>query len=165
MTKDKSEALEMLEFVANRFDTSPWTFSHDIGDLKHIRYRHDYTGYNAWWRRALRAFSPREWFSWGHIDKAVFGSWWRKAHPRSVLAHIRVNLMKKSHLPDGIVLGPGVITHWQEDGVFISLMNPDVATAILDFIKDRPEDKHAIRMREAIEAAHERNEKQGEVND
>lgn len=161
MTKDTSEALEMLDFVANKFDTAPWTFSYDTGDLKHIRYRKDYTGYNVWWRRALRAFSMRKWFSWGPIDKAVFGSWWEKAHPMSVLAHIRVNLMKESHLPDGIVLGSGVIAHWQEDGIFISLMNPDVANAVLDFIKDRPEDEHAIRMKEAIEGAHERNKAQG----
>lgn len=165
MTKDKSEALEMLDFVANKFDTEPWTYTHDTGDLKHIRYKTDYTGYNAWYRRLWRAFGPLLWGPLSKIDKIIFDSWWDKVKPPGSFAHIKVQLEKYRNLPDGVVKGAGVITPWEEDGVFISLMNPDVANAVLDFIKDRPEDKHAIRMKEAIEAAHERNEKQGGAND
>ena len=157
MTKDKSEALEMLDFVANKFEEEPWTFSYDTGDLKHIRYRRDYTGYDAWYRRVWRAFGPNLWGPRDNLDKIFHKSWWDKIRLGTLVAHVKVNLAKENNLPDGVVQGCGVIAHWSENGIFISLMNPDVSNAVLDFIKDRPEDKHAIRMREAIEAAHARN--------
>lgn len=151
-----SDALETLDWVANKFEEEPWTFSYDTGDLKHIRYRRDYTGYDAWYRRAWRAFGPNLWGPRDNVDKIFYKSWRDKVRLGTLAAHVKVNLAKENNLPEGIVKGCGVIAHWSENGIFISLMNPDVANVILDFIKDRPEDKHAIAIREELEKAYER---------
>lgn len=159
-----SRALKMLDFVANEFEDEPWTFTHDLGDLKHIRYRSDYTGYNAWYRRVWRAFGPSMWGPLSNVDKMFYSSWRDKVNLGALKGRIKAFLGKDKNLPDGIVKGCRVITHWSEYGTFISMMNPDVANIILDFIETEPENPFAQRMKGAIEDAHERNQKEYESN-
>ena len=70
-----------------------WTYSGDLGDLKHIRYASDWQGYNHPWRRIVRTvrdvvrgiiFGPSE------LDRMLHVS---PRNPPMMWAHIRVGLL------------------------------------------------------------------------
>lgn len=126
MTDD--ELLDWADFVANKFQSNRegWIYTRDTGDLKHIRYGRDSTGYNSFWKRLKRAFQPKMHFTSGFMHKPSL-SWSR--------AWVSVSLRKDDNKPDGVLNGGSIITHWEEDGEYIMLMGPTVGSIVLDFVR------------------------------
>lgn len=149
--------IKYVEFLATKFssDREPWVYSRDTGDLVHIRYRSDFTGYNHWTNRFKRAFD------WKHLTgtdsfSRMFGKE-RSAKLRFLhaVAWIRVSLRKSTNLPDGQV--NGILTHWEENGEYITMMCPTVGLEVLNFLKAEPDNEHAkailTEMRRAYNAS------------
>lgn len=122
------DVLDWLDFVSGKFASSRegWIYKRDTGDLEHIRYKSDSTGYNSFWSRIRRALSPKM-----HFKKTSFTT----PGPLWSLAWIRVSMTKDDNLPDGVVNGGNIITHWEEDGEYIMLMGPTVGRIVLDFMR------------------------------
>ena len=59
-------------------------------------------------------------------------------------------LKRDQNLPDGVLDGGNIITFWSETGYYLSLMQPTVGEMLADFLKEEPENPHAIRMTEEI---------------
>lgn len=146
------DILDWLEFVATKFASSGdgWIYTRNTGDLEHIRYKADSTGYNSFWSRLGRAFSPKM-----HFKKTSFvtpGLSWS-------LAWIRVSLSKDKNMPDGVVNRGNIITHWEEDGEYIMLMGPTVGKIFLDFMRANRDHELTVaalaEMRRLIEIAKE----------
>ena len=145
--KDK-QLLDWAEFVATKFSRNleGWVYSRDTGDLEHIRYRGDHTGYNHWTKRVKRAigdwnpvtyFAPKD--SLGQMfkdDKPTVRGYFQRA---VIWSH--VSLRKEKNLPDGQI--NGIITHWEEHGEYIALFQPRVGVRVIEFIRSEPDHPHA----------------------
>jgi len=141
--KDK-ELLDFVEFVATKFqdDREGWVYSRDLGDLKHIRYESDYTGYNHWTKRIKRAFAPRYLFGRDSISRTLgFGSGGLKQRVKEAVAWAKVSLEKEKNLPDGII--NGIPTNWEEHGEYLMAMQPRVGAKVIEFLRAEPGHPHA----------------------
>lgn len=140
MTPEKVKALARSRATEHVSDVDrSWVFSPDTGDLKHVRFRSDYTGFNVGWRRVWRTFGPGMWGPRTRLEKQIYRTWWEKAgHP---WIHIKVFLPKDTNLPDGQVNGN--LTFWFEKGQYITLFGPSVGVKVLDFLDAEPDNPHA----------------------
>lgn len=148
-----------LKAYANHFARRDWEYSRDH-DIKHIRYAGDYKGYDSWGKRIRRTFLPSQssrrlsrslnkmfgdlrepW--WRHPNKAVITAWWK------IYAHFRVGLRTQTHTPDGTI--NGIITHWEEDGEYIQMVQPSVGDLLADFLLDEPNHPHAVLIRAELQ--------------
>lgn len=143
------EVGKYVKSLATHFtsQTKGWYYTRDIGDLKHIRYGSDSTGYNHWTKRVRRAFD------WKHLTgRDPFSRMFRnkgvKRRLISAWAWIYVSLRKDNHRPDGVV--GGAITHWEEDGEYIESMGPTIGVLVAEFLIAEPEHPHAIRIADEI---------------
>lgn len=143
--------LKWARFVATKFQSNVegWTYTRDLGKLKHIRYESDYTGYNHWTKRLGRAvgkWNPVTYFA----PKDSLDKMFKEKNPtirgyfmRSWI-WARVSLRKDSNLPDGLLNGNPVF--WEEDGEYGVLFGPTVGVKVLDFLEAEPENPHAVEI-------------------
>jgi hypothetical protein len=116
-----------------------WVYTRDTGDLEHIRYRHDYTGYHSLRRRLKRAFNLKRLLGRDPLSRALG---FRPSFT-SAIAWIQVSLRKQTNLPDGALHGRSVITMWEEDGEYIEMVGPTIGEKIADFLEQDPENPHS----------------------
>lgn len=133
---------EWAQFVASKFERNHdgWEYSRDVGDLEHIRYKSDHTGYQHWTKRVKRAFNWRMLTGRDRLSKQLGFKW-------SILGAwtwIRVSLRKDTNTPDGVINSGSIITFWEEDGEYITLFGPTVGMKVLEFLKAEPEHPHAV---------------------
>ena len=160
---DDTKLLEFAQFVTDKFtrNHSPWTYTRDLGELKHIRYTSDYTGYNRWDKRFKRFLHEIFVAYWSRSDDFLNinrgKSFWHRVKHWPI--HFRVDwnvyVRKSTNRPDGVV-GP-VITHWEEDGEYIMLFGPTIGREVLKFVNAEPDNEHAktivAAMSEAVKAS------------
>lgn len=145
MAKTDKDLIEFAQFVATKFQSNRtgWVYSRNTGDLKHIRYEHDYTGYNHWKKRLRRAFDLKHLLGRDSFTLGLFGK--RKESLKFKLMRavvwIKISLSKDDNLPDGQINGN--LTHWEEDGEYIALFQPRVGVKVLDFLRAEPDNPHA----------------------
>jgi len=157
MDKRDDDILKFAEFVATKFQSNRdgWIYSRDTGDLKHIRYEHDYTGYNHWTQRVQRAFDLKHLIGRDSFTRQILGD--RKESLRTKYLHARawitVSLKKDSNLPDGQINGN--LTHWEEDGEYIALFQPRVGVKVIEFIRANPEHPAARAILDEMHACSE----------
>ena len=140
--------LKWAHFVATKFsrNVEGWTYSRDTGDLVHIRYKSDTTGYNHWTKRLKRALRPSWLFEYDSLSKQLgkMGfpkekNLWRKLI--GAWARFQVQWQVETNLPDGTV--NGIITFWEEDGEYITLFGPTVGVKVIEFLRAEPENQYA----------------------
>lgn len=147
---EDQKILKWARFVATKFSSNEagWKYTRDLGDLVHIRFKRDYTGYNIWYKRFLRGLA----FAWSHNIHATKGSlayqFGERTKGRSVwdrltgfVTYFLIQMRKDKNLPDGILNGN--IVFWEEDGEYGALFGPTVGVKVLDFIEAEPENPHA----------------------
>jgi hypothetical protein len=134
------QLLDWFEFVATKFQNSRdgWIYTRDTGDLVHIRHKSDYTGYQHWTQRIKRVFTDAV---FNRKTDGLFGNFPSSLAER--ISYAKVILRKDSNLPDGRISNAGIITHWEEDGEYITLMGPTVGVKVLEFLKAEPDNQHA----------------------
>lgn len=144
-----SESAQMLKEYADHFARRDWQYTR-LHNIKHIRYADDYKGYDHPLKRLRRTFFPsrssrrlgrmlrsvRTW-DWKRPVESIKLVWW------TLKAHVVVGLRTDSNRPDGVLNGGGVITHWEEDGEYIQLVQPSVGSLLADFLMEEPEHPHA----------------------
>jgi len=157
------EMLEWVEFITDKFATNhvPWKYSRRTGTLRHIRYARDYTGYNHWKRRVKRFirnstvdhWKPKGLFA--HVKRESEKTFWYKlkSWPMMIAVHWRVSVCKDKNLPDGQV--NGIITHWEEDGEYITMFCPYVGRHVLEFLRKDPTHPSAIAILNAMKEVEE----------
>ncbi len=146
MNESDKAMLEWVRFVATKFqrNVEGWTYSRDKGDLEHIRYKSDHTGYNAFHRRLRRSLSSESKFMRQLGFLGSRDAWYKKPYHWLLSRYARfvVYIRKDDNLPDGLVNG-SIITHWEEDGEYIVMMGPTVGVKVLDFLEAEPDNVHA----------------------
>lgn len=129
-TDEVKEQAEYLRSYATHFAPRDWqwTRKHSIKTYYTNTFM-DRVKDSLWWvwrdakKRVLRQRSG--------VDELLFKvSWWRmrKAHWR---AH--------NHVPDGHFEGAAVIAHWEEDGEYIQMVQPQVGALIADLMDAHPD--------------------------
>lgn len=149
MNTEDAAMLDWVESVTDKFSKNhkPWTYSRDLGWLKHIRYEEDYTGYNHWTKRLQRFFNWVTVSYWNPtgIWRDLEGSekFWKKlkSWPMHIASWWRVEVRKDQNLPDGQV--NGIPTHWEEDGEYITMFCPYVGREVLKFLRADPNNPFA----------------------
>lgn len=148
MDDTDKKILDWAEFVSTKFSVNQdgWVYSRDVGDLKHIRYESDYTGYNHWAERLKQAsknwnvvsyFRPKSGLDKMFADdKPTIRGFFLRAWVWSL-----VSLRKDSNRPDGQI--NGILTHWEEDGEYIALFQPRVGVRVIEFIRNNPDNEYA----------------------
>lgn len=139
-----TELLNYVEFVATKFEASRkgWVYSRDMGDLEHIRYRSDYTGPNHWTKRLRRAFDLKHLLGRDSISRGLgISPAGLKDRWLTAATWIEVSLKKEKNLPDGII--NGIPTNWEEDGEYLTALQPRVGAKVIEFLRAEPENPHA----------------------
>lgn len=130
-----------------------WVYSRDIGDLVHIRFKSDTTGYDHWTKRYARALDPKGLLGIDKISKMIWGDEPRNRSIKDIAleawAYFYVNSRVDTNLPDGRIHGN--ITFWEEDGEYIEMVGPTVGEKIAEFLIREPENPHAIAIAEEIQ--------------
>lgn len=136
MTERVHAMADQLRQYATHFAPRDWCYTRDTGDLVHIRHRGDRTGYNHPARRLKRWADdyftlrrPKSWFAQEGRRLA-----WR--HP---LIHASVSLRTESHMPDGVLDGGAIITHWEETGEYLQYVQPSVGALLADLMDAHPD--------------------------
>lgn len=130
--------------VTDSTTSGDWAWTRET-EIVHIRYKGDWTGYDAPWRRVLRAFrhafGPRRRWEKDLFPHLKLQHWFW-----GVVAAFRVYLATETHRPDGDLNGGKVICHWEEDGEYLQLIQPSVGRLLADFLMAEPENEHAQKI-------------------
>lgn len=134
MSANVHDYADQLRQYATHFAPRDWCYTRKH-DIKHIRVRGDWTGYNHPVRRLKRWVD--DYFrikadSW--VEREGRRLAWR--HP---LIHFRTTLGTESNLPDGVLDGGSVITHWEETGEYLQYVQPSVGALLADLMDAHPE--------------------------
>ena len=149
---DVRKAAARLDARANHFERSKnaWVYTRDRGDLEHIRYRSDHTGYNTLWRRLRRAFRPTHLLGRDRLSRQL--GFMPKGFKDTILhawAHVSVSLSMENNMPDGMVNGN--IFFWEEDGEYVQLVGPTVGDLIAKWMASEPDSPYAIAIAEEMD--------------
>jgi hypothetical protein len=154
MDSKDEELLDFAHFVATKFESSRngWKYSRDLGDLKYIRYEHDYTGHNSFKERLKRATNLKRLFGVGLFESSLFGNFKRSPKQIVTRAYIRavIALRKRQYKPDGQINGN--LIHWEEDGEYMALFQPRVGVKVIEFIRANPDNPYAQEIMKEIRA-------------
>lgn len=134
---------DQLRQYAEHFAPRDWDYTRDIGDLVAIRHRvHPRDRLmRRIWRAAghLLAFDRlkrRE--SW---EKEMGPKGWRA---RRIWAGVALRI--DPNLPDGVLDGGSIITHWEETGEYLQYVQPSVGSLLADFMEAEPDNPHALKI-------------------
>jgi hypothetical protein len=128
--EDISSIADYLRSMA-QVTTGNWDYSREQ-NIKNIRYRNDPAD------KLLHRI--KNMFHWLFFKKTIFGD--------KITLSFRFRLMllalrKEDNLPDGGLGNGKILTHWEEDGEYIQLVQPSVGKLLADFLEDEPDNKHA----------------------
>lgn len=122
-----------LRDYATHFAPRDWDYTRDTGDLKHIRYRSDYTGYNRFDRRLKRFLKDMFWKRDSLIRMMYFSP---RRHPWITF---QTDMLKEKNVPDGVLDNGNIITHWEETGEYLQYVQPTVGALIADLMDAHPD--------------------------
>lgn len=121
------ETAAELRAYATHFAERDWRYTRDLGSLREIRYASGFDALHNRIRRALRDLFGHQpgWFKVNRFRSA----WW--------------TLERDKNLPDGVLDGGNIITHWEETGEYLQYVQPTVGALIADWLDAEPENPHA----------------------
>jgi hypothetical protein len=134
-----------LHALATHFAQEDWEYTRNT-HIKHIRYDDDYAGYDAIPKRLKRAFGSlfhprkRDMFS----DMIGAKHWWHRLMYK--LVYFRIQMETDKHRPDGTLHRGCIITHWEEDGEYIQMVQPSVGALLAEFLMEEPDNPHAQKI-------------------
>lgn len=137
-----ARAGRVLRSHATHHAMSDWEYTRTTG-IKHIRMVGDSTGRNTFGKRLRRAIAS----AFDTSELASFfqpKSRWHRISFRWACAMEELHL--DSNRPDGALNHGSVITHWEEDGEYIQLVQPSVGEMLADFLDAEPDNPHAVKI-------------------
>ena len=124
---------DQLRQYAEHFEQRDWNYTrnHDIRAIYYI---------SAWARlKDALGYTWRGLFKRDSLSKSLglkVSRW------RMFRAHLRYH----NHLPDGVLDGGAIITHWEETGEYLQYVQPSVGSLLADWMEAEPESLHALRI-------------------
>lgn len=132
-----------LRSYAEHFAPHDWDYTRDTGDLEHIRHRRDHSGHYRVDRRirgaldALLGFHRKAQRPFADLQPRGLRSRW---------IVFKFRLGKDDNMPDGILDGGSIITHWEETGEYLQYVQPTVGSLIADWMEAEPDNPHALKI-------------------
>lgn len=126
MSADVKEYADQLRQYATHFVQRDWRYTRDLGDLVSLRYDRRSDSLSGRVQSAVGWITrkPQDWereFGVGRLSMALHA------------------LKRDDHLPDGVLDGGGVITHWEETGEYLQYVQPSVGALIADLMDAHPD--------------------------
>lgn len=139
-----SKSARYLKSLADHFEYRDWNYTrHD--HIESIRYTPDHDPHNKLSYRIKQA----AWWMFGKSPQ-----WYEALGEKNSIAkrfRMAVYALKRDpNLPDGILDSGNIITHWEETGEYLNLMQPTVGTLVADFIIEDPTNPHAIKINKEL---------------
>lgn len=157
-----SKSAKYLKELADHFEYRDWNYTRQT-HIKSIRYEPDQDRRN---KLSHRIKDSIMWFiSPPKFTKLLDRTWQERLRSRFTMP---IYLLKRdNNLPDGILDEGNIITHWEETGEYLNLMQPTVGTLVADFILEDPTNPHAIKINKELTRLHKNYAKRikaGDVN-
>lgn len=159
MTRSPEEVGSIIRSLATHHNHGAgWRWTRFTGDLLHIRFRSDFTGYYHWTKRWSRGLDWKHLSGRDSLSKALGLHGSTKGKPvlkrlqnvyYTALAWFRVSVRKHTNMPDGTINGNPIF--WEEDGEYIEVVGPTVGEKIADFLEQDPTNPHAIAIATEIQ--------------
>lgn len=130
--EDVRAVAQELRDHATHFEPRDWRYTRDLGDLVALRYGND----PSLWRRvkqAMRYLTGRHGLNLAGLSVSRW-------------AMIRVSLERDPRLPDGVLDGGCILTHWEETGEYLQYVQPTVGAMIAEWLTAEPDNPHAVRV-------------------
>lgn len=115
---------DQLRQYATHFAPRDWDYTRDLGDLKAIRYDDDLRVRIRMAFRALFRVRPDS------LARVIKVSRWRM---------FRAHLRRDKHLPDGVLDGGRILTHWEETGEYLQYVQPSVGALLAGLMDAHPD--------------------------
>ena len=134
---------DQLRQYAEHFAPRDWDYTRDTGDLEFIRHRRDHTGHNRIDRRVRDALCAL--LGWHRPPPEPF----MDLQPHGLRARwitFKIKLRKDDNMPDGVLDGGCIITHWEETGEYLQYVQPSVGSLLADFMEAEPDHPHALKI-------------------
>lgn len=134
MTDDVREVAAELKAYATHFEHRDWNYTRHH-NLKHVRRKSDYSGYDHPWQRVKRwadDYLPGKRTSW--LAKECQKLAWR--HP---WIHLRASLQTERNLPDGMLDSGNILVFWEEVAEYLQYVQPSVGELLADLMDRHPE--------------------------
>ncbi len=110
---DVHDYADQLRQYATHFAPRDWNYTRNTGKLEAIRYSY---AEDLFWGRVRCAIH------WLVRKQPEFAKGW--GPNRFQMA--RHALHRNEHMPDGVLNGGSIITHWEEDGEYLQYVQPTV---------------------------------------
>ena len=125
------ERAHILRDYATHFAPRDWDYTREHG-IKRIVYKDETArgGYDHWRNRLKRAAREIVRRRNKPLDRFLPVNRWYMA---------RVHLRGDSNCPDGILDGGNVVTHWEETGEYLQMVQPSVGALLADLMDAHPE--------------------------
>lgn len=153
-----SGAVKYLDSTANHFVHRDWDYTR-VTHIKHIRYDLHYD--------EMQTIKHRLTDAWHWLTR---GKKWGMIHDNTLIERMhlaRFALQRDRHGPDGSLDNGNVITHWEETGEYLQMVQPSVGALLANFLKEEPEHPHAVLITKELERileGYSKRVKTGEVN-
>lgn len=162
-TKQTKKMAKLLRDYSTHFAQRDWQYTRQI-KVKHIRYEGDWTGYNNPLRRLQRTLE--KFVKIDDLERMLMDSNripWAWKHP---IVTLKIGLRTEKHTPDGHLDNGGILTHWEETGEYLQLVQPSVGELLADLMDahpDLPEVQAVAAEMKRIQDDYRRRIKDGEV--
>ena len=160
-TKRAKKSVQYLDMMANHFEFRDWDYTRK-SNIKEIRYEKGFDKYNEFKSRLRRSLR----WAFGKTPNWITqleGKWSNGLIKRATMA---IYLLKRDkNEPDGILDSGNIITHWEETGEYLSLVQPTVGALLANFLKEEPEHPHAKIITKELDRLYKRLSKRWDDGD
>lgn len=151
--------LDRAQFVTDKFakNHEPWKYDGESKGLKHIRYDNQLSGSYSLKNR-LRQFIRKT--TVGYVKPSAFEKLLKGDQRLNWFRYVKVMwdvyVIPEDNKPDATVNG-SIHAAWDEDATYITLFGPYVGRQVLKFLREDPENPHAVAITEAMTETWEQN--------
>ena len=158
-TKKAKKSVEYLDLLANHFEFRDWDYTRN-SNIKDIYYTKGNDEYNSWKSRIRQA----NFWMFGKTPE-----WYASLGEKNSLAkRFRMaiySLKRDRNTPDGILDSGNIITHWEETGEYLSMVQPTVGALLANFLKEESEHPHAKLITKELDRLYKRLSKRWDDGD
>lgn len=141
-----SKGLDYLDFSANHFVHRDWIFTNKT-HIESIRFSTDYYTHQTLKYRFLQG--------WSFLTGTKKQSMIFKMSFKERIFMFFYCLKRDKNLPDGSLDEGSIITFWGETGEYLQFVQPSVGDLLVKFLRDQPENPHAIKITEELDRIYE----------
>lgn len=133
---------DQLRQYATHFAPRDWDYTRDLGDLKELRYTK--RGPDGVRYRVKSALGHL--FGFNRLSNDELQEMLGPRNLRERFSYALFSLRRDDNMPDGVLDGGNIITHWEETGEYLQYVQPSVGEMLADWMDAEPDNPHALKI-------------------